>query len=73
MTGHQLQLMKISLLVAFLSVGLAVFLVQPLGVVGVAVATTLGYILKNVMMIISVKRRVGIWTFASLRWGRSEK
>jgi O-antigen/teichoic acid export membrane protein len=73
MTGHQLQLMKISLLAAFLSVGLAVFLVQPLGVVGVAIATTLGYILKNVMMIISVKRRVGIWTFASLRWGRSEK
>lgn len=73
MTGHQLQLMKISLLAAVLSIGLAVFLVQPLGVLGVAVATTLGYILKNVMMIISVKRRVGIWTFASLWWRKSEK
>lgn len=68
MTGHQMELMKISLISGFLTLIMAALVVWPLGLLGVAGVTSLGYIIKNIWMVITVKKRIGIWTTATLKW-----
>ncbi|MGB2954867.1 MAG: oligosaccharide flippase family protein [Anaerolineales bacterium] len=68
MSGNQLELMKISLICSVITAGAGLLLVQSFGVLGVATAASLGYIVKNIWMLLRVRKLVGIWTFASLKW-----
>lgn len=68
MTGHQLKLMKITLVSAFVSFVAGVVLVTYLGLLGVALAASGGYIIKNIWMVFSVKKHVGIKTYAGFKW-----
>jgi O-antigen/teichoic acid export membrane protein len=66
MTGHQRAMMTITIASGVLSVAGALVLVQPLGMIGVAISTSVGLVVQNVLMVRAVRRRVGIWTFADL-------
>jgi Na+-driven multidrug efflux pump len=45
-------------------------LVQSFGVLGVAIAVAVSTMLKNLMMLLAIKRLIGIWTHATLRFDR---
>jgi O-antigen/teichoic acid export membrane protein len=64
MTGNQRTMMNITLCTACLSVGGELALVQPFGMVGVAVATSTAQVLQNLLQLLYAKRRLGIWTHA---------
>jgi O-antigen/teichoic acid export membrane protein len=66
MTGHQKAMMTITIATGVLSVAGALALVQPLGMIGVAISTSLGLVVQNVLMLRAVRQRVEIWTFADL-------
>lgn len=66
MTGHQTLMMRLTLLTAVISVALELALVQPFGIVGVAVATLIAQVLQNTAQLIATHRVIGIWTHAEL-------
>jgi O-antigen/teichoic acid export membrane protein len=66
MTGHQRDMMNLSLFAGVLSVGSEILLAPHFGIVGVAVATALAQTLQNVLMLIFARKRLGIWTHAEL-------
>jgi O-antigen/teichoic acid export membrane protein len=66
MTGHQRAMMAITIASGVLSVAGALALVQPLGMIGVAISTSVGLVVQNVLMLLAVRQRVGIWTFVDL-------
>ena len=68
MTGHQIELMRISLISSLLTLVIAFGVAGPFGLRGIAGATAFGYIVKNIWMLFVVKKRVGIWTCATLKW-----
>lgn len=65
MTGHQLTMMSLTLFGGLLIVSGAVILVQPYGAVGVATAAAAGLTLQNVLMVLFVRAKVGVWTHIS--------
>jgi O-antigen/teichoic acid export membrane protein len=66
MTGHQTVMMRITLVSATLAIVLELALVQPFGIVGVAVATCIAQVAQNLFQLVSTKRHIGIWTHAEL-------
>ncbi len=62
MTGHETTLMRISLATGVISAGLVALAAKYFGIVGVAVASALGLILMNVLMLVAVKRYTNMWT-----------
>jgi O-antigen/teichoic acid export membrane protein len=64
MTGHQREMMNLSIFAAVLSVGGEFLLVRPFGIVGVATATATAQIIQNALMLVFARRKVGIWTHA---------
>jgi O-antigen/teichoic acid export membrane protein len=66
MTGHQAALLGITLLSGLLTVSGAAWAVQDYGAEGVAVVTSSALALQNLLMLIYARRRVGIWTHATL-------
>ena len=67
MTGNQIDLMRISLITGLLTLLLSVIMINYFGLLGVAGAASAGYIIKNIWMLFVVKRKVGIWTCATLK------
>jgi O-antigen/teichoic acid export membrane protein len=63
MTGHQLTLMAGAVLSVSLSLLLSFLLVGEFGVLGVAVASASGLILHNVITLLAVRWKIGIWTY----------
>jgi O-antigen/teichoic acid export membrane protein len=66
MTGHQRVLMNVTVAFGTMSVLAGVALAWQFGAVGVAFATATAAVLQNVFTMITVKRRVGVWTNAYL-------
>jgi len=64
MTGHQRDMMNLSILAAVLGISGELLLVRPFGIVGVATATATAQIIQNALMLTFARRRVGIWTHA---------
>jgi O-antigen/teichoic acid export membrane protein len=62
MTGHQRSMMYISVLSGFLSVGGGLLLSARYGGNGVAVATASTIVLQTVLMLVTARARVGVWT-----------
>lgn len=65
-TGQQFSLMIITIGCGFLMIAVAWWMVIPYAAAGVATAAALGLIMQNIMMLILVKKKVGIWTCMSL-------
>lgn len=63
MTGQQAVLAKITLVTLVVNITLNLLLVGPFGLEGVAAATALGIVAQNAMMIVAVKKLVGIRTY----------
>jgi len=64
MTGHQRALMWVTIFSATISLTLELALVQPFGIVGVAVATCIAQAIQNGIQLVMARRRLGIWTQA---------
>jgi len=62
LTGNQSMMMMITLFCGVITVFGAYFLVFDYGVLGVAAAAAFGMILQNILMLVYVQRKVGIWT-----------
>jgi O-antigen/teichoic acid export membrane protein len=62
MTGHQREMMNLSIFAAVLSVGGELLVARRFGIVGVAAATASAQVVQNVLMLVSARRHVGIWT-----------
>lgn len=68
MTGHQKELMKITVISAALAVATTFLGAKLWGMVGVAAATVLIMLTQNVMMVLKAKQSVGIWTHVTFDW-----
>lgn len=66
-TGHHLTLMKITFVSVLISVVGSLLLIQPLGIVGVAIAAMTGTCAQNALALVSTRRRLSIWTHATFR------
>lgn len=66
MSGYQGKMMRITIVVAIFTVGAALLLIGPFGVIGAAAASAGGLVLQNLMMWISIKRVLHIETHASI-------
>ena len=67
MTGRQTLMMWISFTAGLITIVLALTLVQPFGIIGVAFASACGLGIQSVAMWLCVKKSLGIWTHMSLR------
>lgn len=67
MTGHQVLMMKTSVMCGILAVLLALFLAPEYGGPGVAASMSIGIMLQNTLMLLAVKRHLGIWTHLDMR------
>lgn len=67
MTGHQDTLMVLSVFSAVLMVGLAIFLGQRWGAIGIAAAAATGTAVQNALMWMEARRKTGLLTHATLR------
>jgi O-antigen/teichoic acid export membrane protein len=65
MTGHQKDMMRITLASAGLSVGGGLLLAPHFGAIGVAVATASAQVFQNMVQLLVAHRRLGIWTYVS--------
>jgi O-antigen/teichoic acid export membrane protein len=63
MTGHQKAVMYITLMTSILAILLALVLVQPYGIEGVAFAFACGIALQNVGMVVHSKRKLGVKSY----------
>jgi O-antigen/teichoic acid export membrane protein len=66
MTGHQKDLLYISLISGLLLLILLFFLVEPFAMIGCAIATTVAAIFQNFTMLLMAKKRTGLWTLPTL-------
>lgn len=66
MTGHQKDMMRITLASAALSIGGGLVAAPRFGGVGVAWATALAQVVQNMAQLLIARRRLGIWTYVSL-------
>jgi O-antigen/teichoic acid export membrane protein len=62
MTGHQREMMNLSIFAGVLSVCGELLLAPHFGIVGVATATATAQVIQNALMLAFARRRVGIWT-----------
>jgi O-antigen/teichoic acid export membrane protein len=67
MTGHQVAMMKISILCGVISVALAFSLAPRFGGLGAAASVSTALILQNLLMLVAVRRHLGIWTQIDIR------
>lgn len=65
MTGHERDVLMLSLLFTVLSVAATVLGVQVWGMLGAAVASSAGLTLQNMALTVVARRRLGVWTHAS--------
>jgi O-antigen/teichoic acid export membrane protein len=63
MTGHQKAVMYITLVTSILAILVALVLVQPYGIEGVAFAFACGIALQNVGMVVHSKRKLGVKSY----------
>jgi len=68
MMGQQRILLVIAIISAAVSVCCGLLWVQTWGATGVAVATTLGVSLQQILMLCLVRYQCGIWTHAGIRF-----
>ncbi|HAP93738.1 MAG TPA: hypothetical protein DCM26_03820 [Desulfotomaculum sp.] len=66
MTGLHVAFMKISIFSGLLNLGLNIIMAQHFGKEGVAASTAFSLVVQNVLSVLVVHQRTGIWTFASL-------
>jgi O-antigen/teichoic acid export membrane protein len=66
-TGHQKTLMVITIASSAATLIAMLATVEPYGIVGVAVSKTVGQILQNVIVLLVVKQKTGMWTHVGLR------
>ena len=64
-TGNQLSMMYITIGCGLITLAGALFLVIPYAAIGVAIAAATGIILQNLIMLIMVKKKIGVWTHVS--------
>jgi len=67
MTGHQIVMMKISILCGVISVALAFYLVPGFGGLGAAASISVALVVQNLLMLFAVVRYLGIWTQIDIR------
>jgi O-antigen/teichoic acid export membrane protein len=67
MTGHQVAMMKISILCSMISIALAFYLIPGFGGLGAAISVSVALIIQNLLMLFAVKRYLGIWTHFDIR------
>jgi O-antigen/teichoic acid export membrane protein len=66
MTGHQTSVLRILTLKGFFLVMASLLVVQDHGAMGIAVVSAIGLVLQNSLMLVAAKRKIGVWTQASL-------
>lgn len=64
MTGHQATVMKITVCSSIVTVSFSLLLASRHGAAGVALATSAGLVLQNVLLLLFSRRKTGIWTHA---------
>lgn len=64
MTGHQARLMSITVFCGLLIVTGAMLMVSIYGAIGIASVVTAGMILQNILMLLAVRQKIGVWTHA---------
>ncbi|SCY73608.1 oligosaccharide flippase family protein [Desulfoluna spongiiphila] len=62
MTGHKTVMMCVSVSVAIISVSCGIIVTEKFGAVGAASAVTLAITIQQILMLIIVRIRVGVWT-----------
>jgi O-antigen/teichoic acid export membrane protein len=62
MTGHQRAMMAITLVSGSISIAGGLLAAPRFGAIGVAVTTSTAQVLQNLLQLILVRRRLGIWT-----------
>lgn len=62
MTGHQRVMMYVTVCTGLVSVGLGILVAPRFGRIGVAVATSAGIVVQNLVLLGLAKRLVGVWT-----------
>ena len=67
MTGGHKTLTVLTLITAVLNLLGNLLLVPEFGLMGAAVATGAALVLQNLVMVVLVRRRLGVWTFTNLR------
>lgn len=73
LTGHQSIMMLITVFCGLFTAVLAWFLVSQYGGWGVAVAASSGMTIQNLLMLLFVKKKVGVWTHVNLSLVRKVK
>jgi O-antigen/teichoic acid export membrane protein len=66
-TGHQKTLMVITIVISVVTLIAMLAVVEPYGIVGVAIAKAAGQILQNGIMVLVVKQKTGMWTHVGFR------
>ena len=66
-TGHQKTLMVITVAISIATLIAMLAAVEPYGIVGVAMAKTIGQILQNGIVLLVVKQKTGMWTHIGVR------
>jgi len=66
MTGHQTTMMVVTITTGLITVAGAIWSVQHYGATGIAGAAAGGFVLQNIVMLLAVRKKVGIWVHVSL-------
>jgi O-antigen/teichoic acid export membrane protein len=66
-TGHQKTLMVITIAVSSATLIAMLAAVEPYGIIGVAISGTAGQVLQNVIMLLVVKQKTGMWTHVGFK------
>jgi len=69
MTGNQVSMMVITLVTSLLMVAGGIWSVQHYGATGVAATSAAGLIFQNAVMLLVVRKKLGIWTHVFLTKG----
>ena len=66
MSGHQKTMMNLTLACGLFNAIAALLLVRRYGALGAAAAAATTMVLQNILMLVFVKRKAGVWTHARL-------
>ena len=66
LTGHQITMMIITVASSFIALVAMFLLVDDFGAAGIAFAAAFSMIVQNILMLISTKIKIGIWTHVNL-------
>jgi hypothetical protein len=66
-TGHQKTQMVITIAISAATLVAMIATVKPYGIVGVAIAITAGQVLQNVIVLLVVRQKTGMWTHVGFR------